>query len=147
MLYIVPDEPKVTFDPLPAHFREALIAHIDRLEFDFLAAKILLRSLLAAGPGEEGADKESTARHNWVNAIGYLMQRVTVRGATSLDRAPLLTGGNLDEAIAMMARGRGIVDIQTARHIAVSALADRTDDATVRIRQVFGYLAAPERSS
>jgi hypothetical protein len=142
MLYTLPDEPNITFDPLPPHFREALVQHLDRLDLDFLSTKILLRSLLISGHGRgEGA------RAHWKGAVWKLTnvlacapRRLPVRGPLSL-----LYGAELDHAIADAVSAAGQArDRETARHLVLSALGDRSPNANTRIRQVFRNLIISE---
>jgi hypothetical protein len=139
MLYMLPDEPDPTRDPLPVHFREALFYHLDRLDLDGLAAKNLLRSLLVTGPGSGNA--EETWRR-WSEALTKLTAMV-ISSALCESRRMLLVDAELDAALNNFdCRGRTL-DSDLARHILLSALADRSDAAGDRIQRAcrnFSYL-------
>jgi hypothetical protein len=141
MLQVLPDEPNVTSDPLPPHFRDALVQHLDRLDLDFLSTKILLRSVLVSGPG-----KGQDAGARWKRAV----RRLTV----NMDNAPrtpairetlsLLYGAELDEELVAFAATAGACDLQAARRLALSALADRSGAASARVRRTFRALVGSE---
>jgi hypothetical protein len=64
--------PDPTSDPLPAHFRETLYQHLNRLDLDPLAAKILLRSLLVAGPAPGDSEVDGLEWDHWSDSINLL---------------------------------------------------------------------------
>jgi hypothetical protein len=140
MLYTLPDEPNVASDPLPPHFREALVQYFDRLDLDFLATKILLRSTLFSGPG-----KGEGARARWNRTIRKLVEAIRNRIPTS-ERASLalLYGDDLDQALAVQSKTGLACDRETARRLTLSALGDRSTRASARIRQSIHNLIMAE---
>jgi hypothetical protein len=140
MLYVLPDEPSVTSDPLPPHFRDALVYHLDRLDLDFLSTKILLRSVLISGPG-----KGESARERWKGAVRKLTNNIPVASDTPEIRTSLslLYGSQLDEAVAALSVA-GTCDRETARRLVLSALGDRSATSGARIRQTFRNLIVSE---
>jgi hypothetical protein len=130
MLYTLPDEPNVASDPLPPHYREALVQYFDRLDLDFLATKILLRSALSSGPGTG-----ERARARWNRTIRKLVEAIR-SSATAPERASLslLYGDELDQALAMQSGSGRKCDRETARRLTLSALADRSSRASTRIQ-------------
>jgi hypothetical protein len=142
MLYIMLDEPDSTRDPLPPHFREALLSHLDRLDLDRLAAKNLLRSLLVAGP-----DSRASAEtwHRWSEAL-IKLTRVASSSAPCAGRRMLLVNTELDAALDDLERQGRMPDDYMARHILLSALADRSDLASNRIRRACRDFVSLEHS-
>jgi hypothetical protein len=130
MLYMLPDEPDPTRDPLPPHFREALFSHLDRLDLDGLAAKNLLRSLLVTGP--DNRDSGETW-HRWSESL-IKLARVASSPVPCAGRRMLLVDADLDAALNEFDRQGRMLDRDMARHILQSALADRSDLAGDRIR-------------
>jgi hypothetical protein len=142
MLYMLPDEPDSTRDPLPPHFREALLSHLDRLDLDRLAAKNLLRSLVVTGP--DSRDSGETW-HRWSEALTKLAT-VASSSAPCAGRRMLLVNAELDAALNDLEREGRMPDSDTARHILLSALADRSDLASNRIRRACRDFVSLERS-
>lgn len=142
MLYMLPDEPDSTRDPLPPHFREALLSHLDRLDLDRLAAKNLLRSLVVTGP-----DSRNSAEtwHRWSEAVTKLAEMAT-SAAPCAGRRMLLVDAELDAALNDLEREGRMPDSDTARHILLSALADRGDLANNRIWRACRDFVSLERS-
>ena len=149
MLYVLPDEPDPVKDPLPTHFRDALLRFLPRLELDSLASKNLLRSLLVNGPDGGGRDADAQAR--WRQAFVSLcfgVSDVTHKARIVGERAPLLAGAELDSAIDL-----ANLHVTTGerphhlRHLAISALADRTPAGTARIARAFTAIAQVVRSA
>src|SRR6516162_7529398 len=142
MLYMLPDEPDPTRDPLPAHFREALLSHLDRLDLDGLAAKKLMRSLLVTGP--DSRDSGEPWRR-WSEAL-IILAGLAASAAPYPGRRMLLAGEELDSALNDFDRPRQTPDSDMARHILWSALADRSDLAGDRIQRACGYFVSLEHS-
>jgi hypothetical protein len=142
MLYMLPDEPDSTRDPLPPHFREALLSHLDRLDLDRLAAKNLLRSLLVTGP--DSRDSGETW-HRWSEAL-IKLAGVASSAAPSAGRRTLLVNAELDAALNDLERQGRMSDSDMARHVLQSALADRSDLASNRIRRACRDFLSLERS-
>jgi hypothetical protein len=132
MLKMLPDEPDPTrVTPLPELFREALFSHLDRLDLDRLAAKNLLRSLLVTGP-EGGASGE--AWHRWSEAL-IKLAGVAASTVPRAGRRMLLVDTELDAALSDLDRQGRMLDSDMARHVLLSALADRSDLAGNRIHR------------
>jgi hypothetical protein len=143
MLYMLPDEfADPTRDPLPAHFREALFSHLDRLDLDGLAAKNLLRSLLVEAP--DSRDSEETW-HQWSEAIINLA-RVAACPAASANRRMLLADAVLDAALKDFDTQARNPDSEMAHHILLSALADRSDFAGNRMQRACRNFVSLEHS-
>jgi hypothetical protein len=131
MLNMLPDEPDPTRDPLPAHFRDTLFSHLDRLDLDRLAAKNLLRSLLVTGPG---GGASGGAWHRWSEAL-IKLAAVAASSAPRAGRRMLLVDTELDTALNDVDRQGRMLDGDMARHILLSALADRSDLSGNRIQR------------
>jgi len=142
MLYMLPDEPDPTRDPLPAHFREALLSHLDRLDLDGLAAKNLMRSLLVTGP--DSRDSGEPWRR-WSEAL-IILAGLAASAAPYPGRRMLLAGEELDSALNDFDRPRQTPDSDMARHILWSALADRSDLAGDRIQRACRDFVSLEHS-
>jgi hypothetical protein len=132
MLYMLPDEPDPTRDPLPAHFRDALFSYLDRLDLDGLAAKNLLRSLIVRGPDSRGSRK---TWDRWAEALTRLA-RAAARSTACAGGHLLLADAELDAALNDLDRQGRMLDSGTVRHILQSALADRSDLSGNRIQRV-----------
>jgi hypothetical protein len=147
MLHTLPDDPDPTKDPLPAQFREALWLSLDHIDLDGLAARNLMRSLLIAGPGADWRSKvERGAMSAWSAAICSLSQNLSRPQAASSHRAVLLVGRELKVAIDNLDGQSQPIDLDQLRHIAISALADRSEFASESIRCVFRKLSLMESS-
>jgi hypothetical protein len=147
MLYALPDDPDPTTDPLPAQFRDALLSHVDRIDLDSLAARNLMRSLLVAGPGTDGMSKIDPASLGaWSSAIYKLSQALGGPMEVSPGRTLLLAGNELSAAVDSVGR-QSAIDLDRLRHVAVSALADRSELARDSIRSVFRTLQQAGGSS
>jgi hypothetical protein len=143
MLRMLPDEPDpTTRDPLPAHFREALFSHLDRLDLDSLAAKNLLRSLLVTGPAG-GASGQ--ALHRWSEAL-IKLAGVAASSTPRAGNRMLLVDAELDAALNELDRQGRMLDSDMARHILWSALADRSDLSGDRIHRACRDFISLERS-
>jgi hypothetical protein len=143
MLRMLPDEPDpITRDPLPAHFREALFSHLDRLDLDSLAAKNLLRSLLVTGPAG-GASGQ--ALHRWSEAL-IKLAGVAASSTPRAGSRMLLVDAELDAALNELDRQGRMPDSDMARHILWSALADRSDLSGDRIHRACRDFISLERS-
>ena len=142
MLYTVPDEadPDLTKDPLPSHFREALIYYLDRLSLDGVAAKNLLRSLLAAGPDLDTRSGGGWQKR-WQQSVLRLAGDLTRSPDREAGRAPLLTGSKLDSAIGELGQRSRTPPGDVMRHLVLSVLADRSARAPERIRAAFLSIA------
>jgi hypothetical protein len=142
MLYMLPDEPDPTRDPLPPHFREALFSHLDRLDLDGLAAKHLLRSLLVTGP--DGRDS-GEAWSRWSESL-IALTGVAASSAPTVSRRMLLGDAELDTALNNSDRQGPMLDSDVARHVLLSALADRSDLSGNRISRACRDFVSMERS-
>jgi hypothetical protein len=144
LLHILPDEPDPTSDTLPAHFRETLVHHLNQLELDRLASKALLRSVLVAGPSYGYTEVDFGDWNRWSKAIYSLSRAYGSPMSEVPAREALLTSAGIIAELSRLRRSKGSPDAHKARHIAVSALADRSDSSGERIWRVFRLLAKME---
>jgi hypothetical protein len=141
MLYMLPDVVDPTSDPLPAHFREALYQHLNRLELDQLAAKILLRSLLVAGPASGDSKVDGPEWDSWSDTINLLASTVSDETKSAPNRMALMSSGAVVAELATLLRRKKLPNADAVRHIALSALGDRNETASSHIWRVFPILA------
>lgn len=143
MLLMLPDEPIATNDPLPAHFRDVLTTHVDRLDLTPLSAKILLRSVLVAGPRVTQSVQAQAAQTHWSTTVRTLAKVMEASAARTSHRTMILTGDQVDKALAALDAGNA-ANWESLYNIGISALADCSENANGRIRRIFAHLVAVE---
>jgi hypothetical protein len=143
MLLMLPDEPIATNDPLPAHFRDVLTTHVDRLDLTPLSAKILMRSVLVAGPRVTQSVQAQAAQTHWSTTVRTLAKVMEASAARTSHRTMILTGDQVDKALAALDAGNA-ANWESLYNIGISALADCSENANGRIRRIFAHLVAVE---
>ncbi len=145
-LDVLPDDPNPTRDPVPfPHLRDAMVQYRDRVNLDRLSTKHLLRSLLCSGPDNDpAAGHRELGLASWKATVIDLSERLDDRSRDRAMRLPLLAGLELDFAIDAARESEASLDNDHLRHLALSALADRSAAAGERIRDAFDVLLAKE---
>lgn len=141
MIQVLQEEPDPVRDLLMPQYRDALVAHLPRLELDAVSLHTLLRSLLNSAPDQEGP-----ALQAWRQAVRRIAALLAQGDATAGPaRRPLLRGGALDAQLEAWHSQGGTPDAEALRALLRASLSQRDARAGERIRRAFRLLTSKEQ--